>query len=265
MNHLSFLHLPVSLIHSNFTKRMTIHITKKSTIFIFKHRKVLILLSVIITFHRETQMSSAMCKKNRWILLCILHEITWKRKYSLCVTFLCPAKKKLFFQLSNALTNQPQQMEAWNFVYVLCVCIFYSVLFGLKTPFSPFTLILSVQTHSVHGIGKCHLLSWSYIFMKVSLNGIRDPACLPCTVTRVKGVRDPVDWGTHWLRSVWSNTSLWPGLLLDNWLGWLNPINWLVMFNPNLLIGRQRPRINQGIKRFCFFKNIFIIAWVYCT
>ena len=35
-------------------------------------------------------------------------------------------------------------------------------------------------------------------------------------------------------------TSLWPGLLLDGWLGWPDPINRLVVLSPNLRIRRQR-------------------------
>ena len=35
------------------------------------------------------------------------------------------------------------------------------------------------------------------------------------------------------LRPVSANTSLWPGLPLDGWLGWPGPINRLVVFFPN--------------------------------
>ena len=42
------------------------------------------------------------------------------------------------------------------------------------------------------------------------------------------------------LRPVGANTSLWPGLLLDGWLGWPDPINRLVVLSPNLGIRRQR-------------------------
>ena len=84
------------------------------------------------------------------------------------------------------------------------------------------------------------VLSTIYIFLKVSLNGFGDPARLPCAATRVGGGRDPGDWGTHWLRPVGVNTSLWPGLLLDGWLGWPDPINRLVVFSPNFGIRRQR-------------------------
>ena len=42
------------------------------------------------------------------------------------------------------------------------------------------------------------------------------------------------------LRSVGANTSLCPGLLLDGWLGWPDPINRLVVLSPNLRIRRQR-------------------------
>ena len=63
-----------------------------------------------------------------------------------------------------------------------------------------------------------------------SLRSPSDPACLPCTAYRVRGGWDP-QW---WLRSpVWSNTLLRPGLLLDGWLGWPNPINRLVVLCPN--------------------------------
>ena len=47
--------------------------------------------------------------------------------------------------------------------------------------------------------------------------------------------------GILWLRSpVGSNTLLRPGLLLDGWLGWPDPINRLVV------LGRQRLRVNFG-------------------
>ena len=41
-----------------------------------------------------------------------------------------------------------------------------------------------------------------YPFIKVSLNGLKDPARLLCTLTCVRGGRNPGDWGTRWLRSV---------------------------------------------------------------
>ena len=84
------------------------------------------------------------------------------------------------------------------------------------------------------------VLSTLYLFLNVFLNGFGDPAILPCAATRVGGGRDPGDWGTHWLRSVGTNTSLRPGLLLDGWLGWPDPINRLVVLSPNLRIRRQR-------------------------
>ena len=57
---------------------------------------------------------------------------------------------------------------------------------------------------------------------------------MPCAATRVGGGRDPGDWGTHWLRPVGANTSLWPGLLLDGWLGWPDTNNRLVELSPNI-------------------------------
>ena len=42
------------------------------------------------------------------------------------------------------------------------------------------------------------------------------------------------------LRPVGANISLWPGLLLDGWWGWPDPINRLVVLSPNLRIRRQR-------------------------
>ena len=41
------------------------------------------------------------------------------------------------------------------------------------------------------------------------------------------------------MRPVGANTSLWPGLLLDGWLGWPDQINRLVVLG-NLRIRRQR-------------------------
>ena len=35
--------------------------------------------------------------------------------------------------------------------------------------------------------------------------------------------------------------------------GWLYPINRLVVLSPNLLIRRQRPKVNQGDKELCVF------------
>ena len=84
------------------------------------------------------------------------------------------------------------------------------------------------------------VLSTIYLFLKVFLNGFGDPARLPCAATRVGGGRDPGDCGTHWLRPIGANTSLWPGLLLDGWLGWPDPINRLFMLSPNLRTRRQR-------------------------
>ena len=73
----------------------------------------------------------------------------------LCDFFFFPLQK-WFLQLPDAFMKKTQQIQAWNFV-----CEFFnpfSFASKKKNPFSPFTLILSVQTHSVHGVGKCHLL-----------------------------------------------------------------------------------------------------------
>ena len=138
------------------------------------------------------------------------------------------------------------------------VCVFDINQPSLPTPFTlflylflycgPFTCIsfhkffrkLSVfSLYSPSLISALLVLSTIYLCIKVSLNGFRDPAHLPCAATCVGGGRDPGDWGNHWLRSVGANTSLWPGLLLDGWLGWPDPINRLVVFSPNF--GIRRP------------------------
>ena len=103
-----------------------------------------------------------MCKKSSWILLCILSEITWKWKCPFCAPFFfSPPLQKWFFQLLDVHTNKPQQIHAWNFV-----CEFFnSIFFRWKNkPFCPFTLILSVQTQSVCGVGKCHLLRVGHVW-----------------------------------------------------------------------------------------------------
>ena len=87
-----------------------------------------------------------------------------------------------------------------------------------------------------------------YLFMKVSLNGLRAPARLPCAadVSGEEGILE-IEVHMHWLRSVGPNAYLWPGRLLYGCLGWPDPLNRLVM-----LIRRQGPRINREIKDFCF-------------
>ena len=70
-----------------------------------------------------------------------------------------PAKKKQFFSAfrrSHKWTTRNTGMK-------LCVWIFNTILFHLKRLLSPFTLILSVQTHSVCWVGKCHLLRVTHI------------------------------------------------------------------------------------------------------
>ena len=104
--------------------------------------------------------------------------------------------------------------------FTLFLCLFLS--------YGPFTCI-SIHEFSrqlcVSSLCSSSLISASlvlstiYLFLKVSLNGFGDPVRLSSAATRVGGGRDPGDWGTHWLRSVGANTSLWLGLLLDGWFG----------------------------------------------
>ena len=125
--------------------------------------------------------------------------------------------------------------------FTLFLCLFLS--YGPFTciSFHKFSRQLSVfSVCSPSLISALLVLSTIYLFLKVSLNGFGDPACLPSAATRVGGGRDPGDWGAHWLRPVGPNISLWPGLLLDRWLGLRNPINQLVVLSPNLRIRRQR-------------------------
>ena len=50
----------------------------------------------------------------------------------------------------------------------------------------------------------------------LSLWSLSDPAHLPCAVSHVKERRNPGSWGFP----MGPNTLLWPGFLLDRWLGW---------------------------------------------
>ena len=63
-----------------------------------------------------------------------------------------------------------------------------------------------------------------------------------------------------------SNTLLQPRLLLDGWLGWPDPINWLVMF-ALISIRRQQFRVNQGIEvNFLFFYHLSVFCFEpWCT
>ena len=126
-------------------------------------------------------------------------------------------------------------------LFTLFLCLFLS--YGPFTciwfhKFSRQLCLFSLCSFSL--ISALLVLSTIYLFLKVSLNGFRDPARLSCAAIRVGGGRDPGDWGTHWLRPVGANTSLWPGLLLHGWLGWPDPINRLVVLSSNLWIRRQR-------------------------
>ena len=125
--------------------------------------------------------------------------------------------------------------------FTLFLCLFLSYCPFTCISFHKFSRQLSVfSLYSPSLISALLVLSTIYLCIKVSLNGFRDPAHLPCAATCVGGGRDPGDWGAHWLRPVGPNISLWPGLLLDRWLGLRNPINQLVVLNPNLGIRRQR-------------------------
>ena len=55
-----------------------------------------------------------------------------------------------------------------------------------------------------------------------------------------------------------ANTSLWPGLLLDKWLGWPDPINRLVLLSPNFLIRKQRLGSIGNYKKSNFY-NLSIL------
>ena len=133
--------------------------------------------------------------------------------------------------------NQPSL--ATHFTLFLCLFLSYGPFTCIS--FHKFFRQLSVfSLCSPSLISALLVLSTIYLCIKVSLNGFRDPARLPCAATRVGGGRDPGDWGTHWLQPIGADTSLWPGLLLDGWLGWPDPINRLVVLSPNLRIRRQR-------------------------
>ena len=78
--------------------------------------------------------------------------------------------------------------------FTLFLCLFLS--------HGPFTCIsfnrlsrqLSVFSFCSPGlISALLVLSTIYLFLKVSLNGFRDPARLPCAASRVGGGRDPGD------------------------------------------------------------------------
>ena len=119
MGHLSFVPLPVLLGHSNLMKTMTVHVTNKTTIFKMK-LKILMLLSIILAFRRETSLQCA------------------KRTAGYCFAFFMKLhengsshflkKKAIIFQLSDALRNQQQQIQAGNFV----LSFLYWILFCLK-------------------------------------------------------------------------------------------------------------------------------------
>ena len=69
----------------------------------------------------------------------------------------------------------------------------------------------------------------------LSLRSSSDPARSPGAVCRVGSEEDGILGAevSYTLRSVGSNTVLWPGLLQDGWLGRPDPINQLVVLCPN--------------------------------
>ena len=109
---------------------------------------------------------------------------------------------------------------------------FYSVLMAISVFMALSTVFHSMTSpnnspllHSVLPI--LSVLSAMYLFMKVSLNGFKDPVHLLCTATPFRGGRVPEDWGTSWLQSVGSNTSFGPDFsYTGGWVGPTQSIGW---------------------------------------
>ena len=68
--------------------------------------------------------------------------------------------------------------------------------------------------------------------------------------------------GSWWLRSpMGSNALLQPGLPLDRWLGWPDPINQLVVLCPNFDQKAAAQGQSGDRSKLCFV----FITWVYCV
>ena len=145
MGHLSFVPLPVLLGHSNLMKTMTVHVTNKTTIFKMK-LKILMLLSIILAFRRET---SLQCAK-RTAGYCFAFFMKYMKME---VPISWEKKKQLFFnfQMLSQTNHNKYRQET------LCYLFYIQFSFAWKRAiFSIHTHSLSVQTKSVCGVGKCH-------------------------------------------------------------------------------------------------------------
>ena len=116
--------------------------------------------------------------------------------------------------------------------------IFYSVLVSVSVyglfncvSFHKFSRQLSAFSFcSPSLISALLVLSTIYLFIKVSLNGFTDPARLPFAATSVGGGRDPGDWGTRWLRSIWGHhISGLDFLQTGGWVGSTQSIGWFLL------------------------------------
>ena len=110
------------------------------------------LLSVIYMFGRE--ISPLQCAKRTagycFAFFVKLHD----NRSTHFVWHFFLQKSDLFFSTFR----HSHKQTTTNTCMKLCVNFLFSTLLLEKKSFSPFTLILSVQTHSVCGVGKCHLL-----------------------------------------------------------------------------------------------------------
>ena len=82
----------------------------------------------------------------------------------LCDVF-SPAKNAIFFNLQTlSQTNHKKYRHETLCVNILLNCLTFEKI----NLFSPFALILSVQTHSVRGVRRCHLLKVAQIWLGAS-------------------------------------------------------------------------------------------------
>ena len=115
------------------------------------------LLSVIFTFGRET--SPLQCAKSTdGYCFAFFMKLPMNTEVLILCNFFFPLQKSNFFLTFTSFRHSYQQTTTntgMNFVYVLYSFHYLSL---ENTSFSPFTFILSVQTHSICGARKCHLL-----------------------------------------------------------------------------------------------------------
>ena len=154
-------------------------------------------------------------------VLMSLHR--WENSFCLAAFIVVTA---LFFSYMNT-TNYSIFSPPWG--RLLAPGVFKP---NCSTPFTLFLRLVSLQNTSVFSsllIAYFYLTGHSpvFIYNTALLYIILLTLCVHCIPCRGR-------MGSWWLRSpVGSNTLLRPGLPLDGWLGWPDPINRLVVLCPN--------------------------------